>query len=378
MTAESSAAAALLWAGVRPDPDHDAVAAALASDQDAARHAAGAAIAQRVAPLLWRAVAPLVDASTSWARDLAADAARCATQARLVLPRLGALGLQPLADAGLEPLVWKGAALVERYPAPGLRPMDDVDVVVAPDRVDDAVRVLRDGGWTPLPVRGDDHHDIAFAHPDVPGLPLELHRELTTARERSHRLSAAELWRRRVPQSIAGADVYGLPAEDELVAIAAHAAKPFHVYARLLWSVDLAVVARDTTIDWDRVAAIAARARARTALAVGLTHARWLGAAVPPALCVPPATGWRRAALRPVLDREWPMVERDDGVRNRLRYALVDDRRLQVGLLVSSIDGWRTGLGTASRAWRRWRQLRLPRRDGASGQQRHDVVQPRR
>ncbi|HEX9549347.1 MAG TPA: hypothetical protein VF942_18540 [Acidimicrobiales bacterium] len=35
---------------------------------------------------------------------------------------------------------------------------------------------------------------------------------------------------------------FGLPIEEELLALAAHAGKPFHQFQHLIWSVDIAVV----------------------------------------------------------------------------------------------------------------------------------------
>ena len=60
------------------------------------------------------------------------DATRCRAHAVMVLPQLGPMALAPLAEAGVTPLVFKGATLAERYPEPGLRPMDDADLLVRP------------------------------------------------------------------------------------------------------------------------------------------------------------------------------------------------------------------------------------------------------
>ena len=51
-------------------------------------------------------------------------------EAVLLIPRALALAVRPLTDAGLEPVVFKGPAVAARYPKPGLRPMEDIDLLL--------------------------------------------------------------------------------------------------------------------------------------------------------------------------------------------------------------------------------------------------------
>jgi hypothetical protein len=126
-----------------------------------------------------------------------------------------------------------------------------------------------------------------------------------------------------------GVAAFGLPVEDELVMLAAHAAKPFHHFQRIIWFVDMAVVVEDagSALDWDALAARTRDARCTTALAVALHHARRLGAAVPDELVAMPRGRWRRAALAPVLDDTWPLIAPSEQMGHRLRYALPDASR---------------------------------------------------
>lgn len=76
------------------------------------------------------------------------------------------------------PALWmKGAALAMQHPRGfAVRGMGDIDVLVAPDRRDDAVEAVRAAGWMP---DGDaatytgHHHEAPFVRGD--GLRLELH-----------------------------------------------------------------------------------------------------------------------------------------------------------------------------------------------------------
>jgi hypothetical protein len=246
----------------------------------------------------------------------------------------------------MEPLVLKGPTLAGRYPEPGLRPMDDIDVFVPPDQHREASAVLGAAGWKEWAERdGGAHYDTVLFHHDVPHLPLELHRGLESWRDRSTHLRAMDLWRARRPIDCLGVAAFGLAPEDELLSLTIHAGKPFHQFERLIWAVDLAVVIETAPqgIDWDLVAARAHRLGSETVLMVGLVHARRLGAEVPDELLKLPRSRLRRAALAPVLDVRWPVTGSDPGMRHRLRYVLADLHRRQLVLAAAEI----TELGPA-------------------------------
>ena len=56
--------------------------------------------------------------------------------------------VRALESGGVETMIIKGAALsAVYYRDPGLRPMDDLDVVVRSDRIHDALALLAEAGW---------------------------------------------------------------------------------------------------------------------------------------------------------------------------------------------------------------------------------------
>jgi hypothetical protein len=331
----SNSTAELLWAACRPTPSLDGVATAIAhgADLDAA---ADIAIAQRVSPLLLRALTETGAAATSepWVERLEHDARRCRAQSRMLLPQMGPLALKPLADAGLEPLVIKGASLAPRYPDPALRPMDDVDMILPDRQIDDALRHLAPYGWQPHTPPDRRRFQVDVTHSSMPGLHIDLHRGLDSWRTRANRLTSDALWALRQPTTLYGAPAFVLPPEVELVGLAAHAAKPYHGFDRLIWIVDIAVAAQ-APLDWDRVAYFADDAHCRTALAVALTLATRLGVDSPKQLRHIDSA--RMHGLAHVLSDDWPTVSRNGAVRADLRYALVDDRRTRATLLVSEL-----------------------------------------
>jgi hypothetical protein len=358
----------LLWATARPVTDTDAARHAVdrGADVDAA---AVCALFNRVGPLTWRGLqaAGVADQAGEIADVLARETVLRRMQAEVLLPHALDLITGPLQRVGLEPLVFKGPALISRYPAPGLRPMDDIDVILPGRQHQIGLEALTRAGWSPVLNRIGEHYDWYLVHPEVPDLPLELHWELTAWRERANNLRAGSLWKQRLPVEMAGVSAFGLPPEQELVALAAHAGKPFHHFNRLVWSVDIAVVVQGAgvTLDWDRVGDLAKRAGCRTVLAVALRHARRLGADVPDGLLRLRGGRTRRLALEPVLDDEWPFIVAGIGTVHRLRYALSDSFVRRVELLVGEItqDAPLAEIpGRASRsaqmAFRRWRRDR--------------------
>jgi hypothetical protein len=379
-----SPTAALLWAACRPVPDDAKVAESVQNGADLAV-AARTAITQRVSPLLWRAlqrvptIADIDDAASrdphptdDWLGQLQRDAARCRAQSLLLMPRLGELVLTPLADAGFEALLFKGAALAPRYPEAGLRPMDDVDLILPPDQVDGAIATLVSTGWRVRPGPARRTHEVDLVHEALPGIPLDLHRELTTWRDRTNKLSGTDLWKWRRPTTLYGAPSFTLPPEPELVALAAHAAKPFHTFERLMWSVDvaIAITAAGDTIDWAAVTRLARRAECTTALAVVLGHAARLGVETPPTPRRSLSDVPMAATLAPVLSPEWPFQRHAKGERSLVRYALIDTWRGRAVLATTDIteEGLR-GVAPrtrdlAARSLRQWLTVRRARRSG--------------
>ncbi|MEY2479008.1 MAG: hypothetical protein QOG87_4323 [Actinomycetota bacterium] len=366
---ESRAAstAELLWSACAPAPNGPAVAAAVAAGADLDL-AAREALIQRLSGMVTRGLqAGGVDTSGAWAQEMLRDAARCRAHADLVLRQLGVKALEPLASAGVEAVVFKGASLAERYPALGLRTMDDVDLILPSEFHPAAIDALTKAGWRVVRPAGRVYYDVALVHPQLPGLPVELHRALSTWHIWANGPSATDLWERRVPQTVFGTAAFGLPPELELVALAGHASKPFHLFDRLIWSVDVAVVidaaSRAAPIDWDDVDREARRVGCRTAVAVLLSHARHLGASVPDEMCVPAATRTRRKAVAPLFAPDWPVVP-NNTYRRRLEFSVVDgwQRRLAMTLAWSATPSFVGApgrlLSLARAGMQRWWRLR--------------------
>src|SRR5207244_5943433 len=127
-------------------------------------------------------------------------------------------------------------------------------------------------GWLPHTPPDRRQFEVDVTHKSLPGLHIDLHRGLDSWRTRANRLTSDALWSARRPTTLYGAPAFVLPPEIELISLAAHAAKPYHVFDRLIWIVDLSI-ATQADLDWDLVASLAHDTHCRTALAVGLTLA---------------------------------------------------------------------------------------------------------
>lgn len=164
----------------------------------------------------------------------------------------GAQALRALEAAGVPTMLLKGAALVAEDPTlAGVRPMDDIDVLVPEARLPAAVRALEEAGWQardrrPLEVLTNRFHSTEIRHPD--GAELDLHWRPFVAGA-----SDPALWRDARPARLAGAATLVPSAGDQLVLSCLHGLgwDP----APLRWIVDAMLIMRGAgdQLDWDGV-----------------------------------------------------------------------------------------------------------------------------
>ena len=245
--------------------------------------------------------------------EAAADAFRM--EALLLIPSAVDLAIRPLTDAGLEPVVLKGPALASRYPQPGLRPMDDIDVLLPKADHVRAIEALQGANWKVARARNAafDLYDTLLIHREVPSLCLELHYGLERKALRITALDSLALWKRRRPIVCSGTAAFGLQLTDEVVMLAAHAGKAYHRFVRLLWIADFAMIVGDATqrgtpVDWSAVRALAEETRCVTIVSLALAMARRAGVHVPGTIFAQPAPGRHGAAMQRLLSETWPLA----------------------------------------------------------------------
>lgn len=234
--------------------------------------------------------------------------------------------IDALLAEGIPAMLLKGAALVDTvYPDPAQREMLDLDVLVAPDRLDAASAALAPLGYSPhltngrtdwaaeqttaVRVRVDPHHGPALVGREQL-LAVELHRHIAIAGEGT-RFEIDDLWRRARPSASGG---HLLPSpEDLLLHVCLHftrnrlggSYRRRHTGGALGQICDIARIVEYERIDWPGLLAAARSYHLEARIFLGLFAARELRVPVPhdalaelqpPAF--DPALGRRLVALR--------------------------------------------------------------------------------
>jgi len=276
--------------------------------------------------------------------------AACASALRTAtLLSAAARATRALAGAGMAPLVLKGAHLARTlYPEPGLRPMSDVDLLVARQEMPRAVEALSTIGFAPAATLGSldyylaEHFHLPLHDPSGK-LCLELHFDLIdrySARELDGRvlaassrpLDAADPGLGRVLEPTANLLYLALhavkhaPLTPLLVGRADFAALAFAraTACRLVWYVDLAELAARGDIDWERLRA--------TASAAGVEELVGASLAASAALLGPEAFAGAEALVRPRRVPHWRQglaamlirrLDQDQGLTGRIAERLL-------------------------------------------------------
>lgn len=169
----------------------------------------------------------------------------------------------PLAQAwqglGVKAALLKGAALATKYyPHPGTRPMDDLDILVPPERVNEAMAAFREDAWTsakghPVPRRLSDEtirRKRTQRLANGRGLELELHWFLLD----ENRWPGADdaIWQRAKPVRIRGAGAFVPGPEHLLLHVLVHGAQ-WNAVPPIRWVADSWMILRATAdaFDWD-------------------------------------------------------------------------------------------------------------------------------
>jgi hypothetical protein len=275
----------LLLAALRTDADPGAWLAQLASSGVDQGDLAVTALALGLAPLLhyrlegWRA--KLRDARAQAKLEFA----RQAEAARQVVRR--AQLAEALARLPAQPVVLKGAYLAECvYPAPGLRPMNDIDLLFRPDDLPSVADALHELGYgskdkSPELGPGITKHTSTFQRTDGSAATPNPYLSATGSRMIEPHRSLEEswfglkcdltpgMWDRSQAIEIAGRSARALAPADNLLHLCVHLT--FHLIMgspSFVQLVDLAVFTGTVKVDW-----VDFQGRARGLRAAGYAYA---------------------------------------------------------------------------------------------------------
>lgn len=200
--------------------------------------------ADGLAPLAFHSLSNLPPVDPAIRQLLAHEHRRSARLSLSALADLHTL-LPSFAAADIPVLLMKGAALATRlYPAPSLRPMRDIDILVRREHVELAHHVLTGLGYTPAAERRPGAQ-LAFGTERSyrrPGhLPVELHWHLLNLTSYQQLAPAAWFWQQAEPVEIASAPAFVLRPTAQLLHLAAHLSL-HHFDARGIWTHDIALL----------------------------------------------------------------------------------------------------------------------------------------
>lgn len=313
------------------------------------------AIKQGIGPLVYTGLKRLdLELGSEAVSSLRATTIRAMMASRTALEKTLGRALTVLHDAGLRPIVLKGAFLAYSvYPEPLLRTLGDVDLLLPQPELHTASDALLAGGFTSVADYAAtfpkvEHHLPPYFLPDS-SITVELHHELLSP-PHPFRIDVTAIRDRSVPRMLVGRETRVPAPVDALHHTCFHLAFA-HRYevVPLRGLVDILALshAHATSLDWDCF--LSAVRSSRTAGAVFwplLMSTTWLGAEVPRQVlsALAPAPAYRRL-LEPFADPGFLFGDRAaPGAQNSAMLGLLRDVSLRGGcpLWVQALTLWRS------------------------------------
>jgi len=192
--------------------------------------------------------------------------------------------LRAFAAADLPVVLLKGIHLMDAvYGDPARRPLSDVDLLIRPEGLGEALAILQELGFhsdarkAAFGLSADREVKLLGSGPFT--VALDLHTDLNRP-ARHHWFPMDALWERSVPCTFEGQPARALRPTDSLVFLCAHAVP--HAFAQLIWLCDIARLAALQPVDPGALLEHARGSRALRATWAGLYLARTLlGAPIP-------------------------------------------------------------------------------------------------
>jgi hypothetical protein len=177
---------------------------------------------------------------------------------------LAATVLRALHEAGIQTMLLKGPALALRYYGDlGLRPMEDVDILVPTHQGPAALDILKGLGWTPafecVGFTEGEALEVGHAYPfrKPRGQAVDLHWHVFYQRVTSN--ADSEFWAAACPVTLSGVSTQTLCPADHLLHVCVHAMERAwwggERRPNLRWVADAMIILRNAAqeLDWDRL-----------------------------------------------------------------------------------------------------------------------------
>lgn len=198
------------------------------------------------------------------------------------------LALRQLRAAGVEPVALKGLGLLATaYPESALRPMHDLDFLIAPGAFRNAFDALNSAGWKPLRGTRNDYfrtlrtfHALPLVSAD--GLEIDLHRFMLE--ENCYAGADDRLTGRLREAEVDGLRVTTLSPEDQVINACVHGVR-WDPVPPLRWVLDAVMAVRSAggEMDWRYLEGESAERGVSLAMAAALNFARQYEPSIPEA-----------------------------------------------------------------------------------------------
>jgi len=148
-------------------------------------------------------------------------------------------------------IVLKGAALLNYvYQDMGLRPMEDIDIMVHPENLQDLKNILHTKGFSSDKIYPDTFKK-GILHLDLHVDFLSTHR--IKSRKETMKIHFQDIWERAVCMEEYGTCIYRLAVYDNIISLVSHLLK--HGYRRLIWFLDIQEIIEKEgkKLDWQEM-----------------------------------------------------------------------------------------------------------------------------
>ena len=253
----------------------------------------------RVTPLLYRSLSRTCPEAVPAGVMKRLEASSLAIQAsnRVYAQELIRI-LEQFEEHGIPALFFKGPTLaISVYGDLGLRFFRDLDVLVPPERIDEARKLMLGRGYSMLGVKRRILDEISpaqvaalcragfdFTFGDGPEpIAIDLH-PMLIPRSGAFAIDYDELFGSPAYVEVLGRPVPTLPKDELILYLCVHGGRTGHLWNRTAWVVDLAEILEDAGAwQWDRILAKARKSGVEHMVLVGLCLAADLFGAPPPA-----------------------------------------------------------------------------------------------
>ena len=217
-----------------------------------------------------------------------------------------------LRKAGIPFIVLKGGSLLGvLYPDFGMRPLNDVDVLVKREDLDRILGLLQGNGWVIPPELSVNYWKERYFHlyirtDDAISAMFELHWNLE--KKFRHSIELEELWERSVKYQSEGESLNRLSNEDLILHLLVHLAH--HYFSpRLIWVNDIQEMTTRSSLDWDRILARAERWKLRIPVHYSINYVEKIFPGVLPARVLEGGEiGWIRRMVLKAVGTDNPLV----------------------------------------------------------------------